>query len=113
MENKLKKRIEYIDLVKGICILMVVWIHCTREKGTPLDNLFFCIRMPLYFFLSGMFFKSGISFIDFIIKKINKLIIPFIFFFCFSLLLELIIMEYNSIFYNLDCNISCMKHMCV
>ncbi len=38
------------------------------------------LRMPLYFFLSGLFFKEYGGFIDFTIRKIDKLIIPCIFF---------------------------------
>lgn len=38
------------------------------------------MRIPLYFCLSGLFFKEYNGFCDFITRKFNKLIIPFIFF---------------------------------
>lgn len=72
-----KQRIEYIDLAKGICIILVVFMHIVPElgKGNPfLVNL----RMPLYFCLSGMFFKTYGTFSNFLVKKIDKLLIPFI-----------------------------------
>lgn len=49
------KRIEFIDLAKGVCIIMVVMGHC----GCPLEIPGWTIvRMPLYFILSGLFFKD-------------------------------------------------------
>lgn len=42
------------------------------------------LRMPFYFTLSGIFFKDYGGFIPTFIKKLNKLFIPFIFFFTIS-----------------------------
>ena len=38
-------------------------------------------RMPLYYFLSGLFFKPYNGFFNFAIRKANKLLIPFFFFY--------------------------------
>lgn len=38
-------------------------------------------RMPLYFLLSGLFFKQYKDFADFLKRKINKLFVPFVFFY--------------------------------
>lgn len=76
-----KQRIEYIDLMKGICITLVVILHCGIELPYEQGNIILKnLRMPLYFFLSGLFFKEYNGFKDFTSRKINKLIIPFIFF---------------------------------
>lgn len=37
--------------------------------------------MPLYFFLSGLFFKEYEGFLGFFQRKVNKLLIPFAFFY--------------------------------
>lgn len=76
------KRIEFVDLTKGICIILVVMSHI----GGPFErmdshNIIVSFRMPLYFFISGIFFKSYEGFWGFFIRKVNKLIIPFIFFY--------------------------------
>lgn len=71
------KRIEYIDLAKGICILMVMSLHIAPEIGGKFSFLI-CLRMPLYYCLSGIFFKEYGSFRNFCVKKIDKLLIPFI-----------------------------------
>jgi len=79
----MKQRIEYIDLAKGFCILLVVVYHifvCYNVQ-MPLNNFFKSFRLPLYFFLSGMFFKEYAGFLNFTKRKINKLIVPFAFWF--------------------------------
>lgn len=71
-------RIEFIDLAKGICILLVVVGHVGVNIAIPgLES----VRMPLYFILSGLFFKSYGGVKNFFIKKINKILIPFLFFY--------------------------------
>ena len=72
-----KQRIEYIDLAKGICILLVVTMHVAPETGNSLPFLS-CLRMPLYYCLSGMFFKQYGGFNTFLTKKTDKLLIPFL-----------------------------------
>lgn len=72
-----KKRIEFIDLAKGICIILVVFTHLVPELN---DNLEFiaCFRMPLYFCLSGLFYKDYGGFKNLTIRKAEKIFIPFI-----------------------------------
>lgn len=83
-----KNRIEYIDLAKGICIILVVFNHIHKTFDAPymLADCFKMFRMPLYFFLSGLFFKKYEGLVGFIKRKTNKLLIPFFFFFITSLL---------------------------
>ena len=78
-----KQRIQYIDLAKGFCILLVVASHILAFYRTqlPYDSVLKCFRMPLYFFLSGVFFKQYENFGGFVKRKINKLLIPFLFFY--------------------------------
>ena len=80
-------RIEYIDLAKGICILLVVLDHISDEGyfsdgNYPLNEIFEQMRMPLYFILSGLFFKDyqgGIR--EFLLRKVNRILVPYLFFF--------------------------------
>ena len=76
----MNQRIEYIDTSKGICICLVVAFHCGLHYNEGIDNLLGAVRMPLYFFLSGLFFKLYDGFGSFFIKKVNKLLIPFFFY---------------------------------
>ncbi len=78
METIQKKRIEFIDLAKGVCIILVVMGHCGAMVEIPGMSV---VRMPLYFILSGLFFKTYGGFGNFTIKKTNKILIPFLFFY--------------------------------
>ena len=72
-----KQRIEYIDIAKGICIILVVYAHIdTTILDYKIGIFFDSFRMPLYFFLSGLFFKQYSGIFEFTIKKINNLIVP-------------------------------------
>ncbi len=75
MNNIVKPRYEFIDLMKGICILMVVMNH-SQIDWIFNNKLLISFRMPLYYIISGMFFKTYDSFGIFSMKKINSLIIP-------------------------------------
>lgn len=96
-------RIDFIDLAKGFCILLVIIYHyCSEDLGPDSSiNIFLrTFRMPLYFILSGLFFKEYEGLLGFIKRKINKLLIPLFFFFAISALLFLIIHDnWDSINY--------------
>lgn len=75
-----KQRIEYIDLMKGFLMTFIMIIHCQLSfPNEYIDSLLRNIMIPLYFLLSGLFFKEYGSFKIFITKKINSLVIPYIF----------------------------------
>lgn len=92
MGDNQNKRVDFVDLTKGVCIILVVMAH-VGGNFTELDNssMLSCFRMPLYFFISGIFFKSYEGFGGFLIRKINKLLIPFLFFYLASFLLKYIV----------------------
>ncbi|WP_321518090.1 acyltransferase family protein [uncultured Bacteroides sp.] len=77
----MNQRINYIDLAKGICILLIILHHIQSPiNQTEGYRMLTCFRVPLYFVLSGLFFKKYSGFINFILRKVNKLVVPFIFF---------------------------------
>jgi fucose 4-O-acetylase-like acetyltransferase len=79
----MKNRIEFIDLAKGICISLVVLLHVLGDVSGAIIQIMNLFRMPLYFVLSGLFFKTYGGFHPFFMKKTNKLLVPFLFtYFC-------------------------------
>lgn len=91
-----KKRIEYIDLMKGICIILIILLH--NQISFPCENLNHILknmRIPLYFCISGLFFKEYNGFFDFVTRKFNKLMIPFVFFSYFPIILYYIGHKYE------------------
>lgn len=94
-QNNIKKRIEFIDLAKGFCILFVLFTHAKGgfDVSSAFDLAMASFRMPLYFILSGLFFKEYNGLLDFAKRKTNKLLIPFVFFYiiialCFPFVIE-------------------------
>ena len=70
--------------MKGLCIMLIVIGHC---GGNLFDSILphlnvalKSFRIPLYFFLSGLFFKQYNGFSDFTRKKVNNLIVSLLFF---------------------------------
>jgi len=84
------KRIEYIDQLKGLAILLVVMGHvCSKSfmiDGTSFNYFYSSFHMPLFMFLSGVFAYKGIinwNFKDammFLKKKTLRIIFPFVVF---------------------------------
>lgn len=96
-------RIAYIDLAKGFCIILVVLFHAKGVLNIHYasDTFLGSFRLPLYFFLSGLFFKDYGGLSKFFIKKTNRLLVPFFFFYiCFSALMPNIL--YYIFGFNFD-----------
>lgn len=83
LETEKKKRIEYIDAIRGFAIILVVYWHLAFSMGiqwkTSIDKLW-PFMMPLFFFISGYFayshFTSPSTFLNKIKPKIQGLLIP-------------------------------------
>lgn len=70
--------------MKGLCIMLIVMHHTDADffdmVAPNLDNALQSFRVPMYYFLSGLFFKTYGGFNVFLRKKVNNLVIPFLFF---------------------------------
>ncbi|MDP4204485.1 MAG: acyltransferase family protein [Bacteroidota bacterium] len=74
----MRERVTYIDLIKGVGIILVVIGHL--PINTELRRIIFSFHMPLFFFVSGLFHKQNNP-KDFILNKAKRLLIPYVFFF--------------------------------
>jgi polysaccharide biosynthesis protein PslL len=76
----MSKRIEYLDIAKGIGILLVVLGHNDFEViSLFVQRLIYSFHMPMFFFLSGYFINASIPFWDFFKKRFHALLKPFLF----------------------------------
>lgn len=82
------ERLVYIDILKGIAIIMVVMGHMfvpyTDYLQSPVNQMIYSVHMPLFIFLSGFVFhlskgKNGIK--TTVTKRVLSLLLPF---FCFA-----------------------------
>jgi fucose 4-O-acetylase-like acetyltransferase len=75
-----EKRVEYVDIAKGIGIMLVVMGHNDFALISPFAHkLIYSFHMPMFFFMSGMFFKPDLPFWNFLQNRFRKLLKPFLF----------------------------------
>lgn len=70
----MKKRIEWIDIFRGIAIVLMVIGH----SNSPINGYIYTFHMAAFLFISG--FVNSIenkSFISFILRKIKRILIPY------------------------------------
>ena len=72
-KNQIDNRIEWMDLAKGIGIVMVVWAHSAGPGSSYIEQF----HMPLFFMLSGILYKEK-EIKKFIRGKVISLYIPFV-----------------------------------
>ncbi len=76
----ISKRIGYLDIARGIGILLVVLGHNDFEAFSPFGQQFiYSFHMPLFFFLSGYFINTSIPFLDYFKKRFNSVLKPYLF----------------------------------
>ncbi|MBU3111029.1 acyltransferase family protein [Clostridium lacusfryxellense] len=90
------KKISWIDISKGIAMLLVILGH----TGVPvkINNYIYSFHMPLFFFLSGYLFKINKyhSFIKFLIAKIKSLVVPYFAFAIFDYIINIFTNNYHA-----------------
>lgn len=99
------KRIVWVDVVKYICILMVMLSHL--EARTDVWQAFYTpFFLSAFFFVSGYVYKPKDGFKQFLYKKFRQLFIPWLVFSVFDLLLSQILSfnEHESLLIELTWN---------
>ncbi len=93
MEERNKRvsgRKVYIDMAKGVAILLVILGHMNRyfDYGGKLNQLVYSIQLPVFLLVGGYLLriKEGESVLQFVSGKFYRLIQPYFFFAFFSIL---------------------------
>lgn len=101
-ENRVaKKRIEYLDIAKGIGIISVIIGH--YDYRPMLQNFIFSFHMPIFFLISGYFYKN-VPWNDFFRKKARQLIVPYIIT-SIGVIISSMIWDFYFNFYNMKYNV--------
>lgn len=74
LKQNSQKRIGYVDLYRGIGIILMIMAHI--GFGGIFDYYIHAFHMPMFFFVSGYFFKPDSAYI-FFEKKIKNLLLPY------------------------------------
>ncbi|WP_422664997.1 acyltransferase family protein [Aneurinibacillus uraniidurans] len=91
------KRIEWIDIAKGIAIILVVIGHSPATNG--IKTFIYGFHIPLFFFLSGFVFnpQKFSNSTEFFKNKIKTIVMPYL---IFSLIEYLIYVLWENSIYN-------------
>lgn len=104
MNSEAYRKLEYIDIAKGIGIILVVLGHAISKDYTATSKTLYCIRyiiylvhMPVFFIISGYLFernkdsyvKNG--FFKFLKKKSTIYLLPYAFFSCLLFLVGVVV----------------------
>ena len=95
----MKKRIGYLDMAKGLAIILVIIGHSSFVPG-PAKMLLYVFHIPLFFFLSG--FTLNVTkyktFKEYFFSKVKSLVVPFFYLNIFVFLFQLFVMYPEQVF---------------
>ena len=83
----MSKRVDYIDVIKGIAIFGVVWRHTACPSWLTLNFIFFI--------LGGFFFKRK-PLKTFLYEKVRYILIPFVFFYLTSYIYDILLFFWRN-----------------
>lgn len=89
----MNKRLDHIDYLKGIGIILVLFGHLPINGNMHI--LIYSFHMPLFFFASGFFFKNR-PLLKSLRKDLRTIMVPYIFF-AFVLVLTLVIIAMRNV----------------
>jgi fucose 4-O-acetylase-like acetyltransferase len=76
----MSQRIEYLDIARGIGILLVVLGHNDFGAISPFfHQVIYSFHIPLFFFLSGYFIDTALPFFDYFKKRFHSVLKPYLF----------------------------------
>ncbi len=110
----MKKRINYIDIAKGIAIISIVLGHTVGYSNhlIPFRNFFYSFHVALFFMISGYLFHTNKNLRTFTKEKFIRIMIPY-FIWCILFLIPYILFS-NGIKNTLNINaISNIKELII
>lgn len=86
--DRSKSRIIWVDIARAVAMVLVFTGHLGASwfpQLEPLLTAIYTFHMPLFFLLSGLFFKPTVNLLNLIIKRAKTLLIPYYLFSVFAL----------------------------
>ncbi|SDW25955.1 MULTISPECIES: acyltransferase family protein [Streptococcus] len=72
----MKKRLKYIDIARGIAIILVVMGHCDNFEQWSIERFAALFFMQLFIFISGYFYKANLNSVKDLLLLIKKKCLP-------------------------------------
>lgn len=82
----MSQRLDYLDVGKGIGIILVILGHCQLGRVGNLHSVLYSFHMPLFFIISGICYSNKYSFSSLATRRFRQMILPTIYFSLISLL---------------------------
>lgn len=83
-----KKRVLWLDAVRGLAFLPVIYVHIPHLSGIGLSSFFTPFYLTIFFFVSGYLFKRNTPFLTVLEQRTRTLFIPQLLFGLFIVLLQ-------------------------
>lgn len=84
----MEMRYDYIDILKGFTIIWVLWMHMDLP-----EIIYPSVQMPIFFFISGMFYHAKGSFLEQIKGDSFRLLVPTV---CFMAIAAILIVVWGG-----------------
>nr|WP_295865967.1 acyltransferase [uncultured Chitinophaga sp.] len=117
------RRYAWVDYAKGIAIIFVLYRHVIygllytganiNQLMMEANEMLYGFRMPLFFFLSGLFFASSVKKRgprNFLISKINTLLYPYLLWCVIQVTLQILFTDYTNHKLTVDNYIDILIH---
>lgn len=91
----MKKRLKYIDIARGIAIILVVMGHCDNFEQWSIERFAALFFMQLFIFISGYFYKANLNSVKDLLLLIKKKCLPI---YLYYLKFELLFFALNNFF---------------
>ncbi len=88
-------RIPWIDVAKGIGIILIVWGHVLRTGS--FRTYLYAFNVPIFFLLIGYTLKCDIKPLDFIKKRFMQTMIPYYIWSLFSIFIFLLMLKFITL----------------
>lgn len=100
MNKVTSTRIAWIDICRGIGILLVLYAHVLASDKNRF--LIYAFHMPLFFFLSGIVFRNkDTGFISIVKKNVKAILIPYFIFAFLTYFLGLLLMPHPALTFEM------------
>jgi len=69
------KRVQYIDIARGIAILCIILGH---QGISDVNRVVFTFHVPIFYYITGYFLNDKLGIKDFIKSKVRTLLVPYV-----------------------------------
>lgn len=74
----MNKRLDWIDVMRGIGIFLVVFAHIYQKDGNDINRIIYTFHMPLFFFLSGYVYQNiDEPLHEYFLRKCRSIVVPY------------------------------------